>query len=248
VIGLLLVIQAALPSVGDTIWVRRAVAAPPGWVVRAPDWELTGVVEQLGRPHVVRRGDSAEVAWPVAVWAPGEHLLAVPGPVIIRPNGLEDSFPAQPLTVVVRSVLPSTPPDSGVRPQPPAPVVPMSERTPLPLVILLAAAGVLLLPLHWWWRRRGRRDGAPPPPRPVTEPPVARWAEAGEGRVVLDAAVERLRRALELRRSDAALVEAETLLAALEAERFADEPVPDAAELYARATELESRLAAATAP
>jgi hypothetical protein len=244
VIALMLAVQATLPSVGDTIWLRRSVAAPAGWTVRAPDWELTGPVEQLGRPHVLRRGDTAEVTWPVAVWAPGEHIVAVPGPVLIRPNGLEDSLPAQAMTIVVRSVLPRVPADSTLKPQPPAPVVPTTERSPVPLLALLALAAALVAPLHWWRRRRGPVVAATPPVMPPPEPPVARWAEAGEGRVVLDAAVERLRRALETRRSDAALAEAEALLAALEAARFADEPVADAPELYGRAAALESRLAA----
>jgi hypothetical protein len=242
VIGLLLAAQAALPSVGDTIWIRRPVAAPAGWTVRAPDWELTGEVEPLGHARVVRRGDSAEVAWPVAAWAPGEHLVTVPGPVLVRPNGLEDSLPPQPMTLVVRSVLPAAPPDSTIKPQPPAPVVPTSERSPLPLLVLLALAAALLLPLHWWWRRRGPTVAPGPPLVVDVETPVARWAEAGEGRVVLDAAVERLRGAIESRRSDPALAEAEALLADLEAARFADHPVADAPALYHRAAALEARL------
>jgi hypothetical protein len=242
VIALFLALQVALPSVGDTIWLRRAVAARPGWTVRAPEWELTGDVERLGRPHVIRRGDSAEVSWPVAAWTPGEHLVTVPGPVLVRPNGLEDSLPAQPTTIVVRSVLPTVPPDSVITPQPPAPVVPTVERSPLPVVVMLALAITLLLPLHWWWRRRGPAAAVGSPAVAVPEPPVARWADAGEGRVVLDAAVERLRRAVETRRSDAALADAEALLAALEAARYADHPADEAAELYTRAAALEARL------
>jgi hypothetical protein len=242
VIALCLLLQSALPSVGDTIWVRRPVAAPAGWTVRAPDWELSGAVERLGRAHVVRRGDSAVVAWPVAAWAPGEHLLSVPGPVLVHPNGIEDSLPAQPMTIVVRSVLPPAPADSTIKPQPPAPVVPTMERSVVPLLVLLGAAGALLLPLHWWWRRRGPAMAAPPPVISTVEPPIDRWADAGEGRVVLNAAVERLRGAIEARRSDAALPEATLMLTALEAARFADEPVPDAGDLYHRAVSLEARL------
>lgn len=243
-IGLLLALQVALPSVGDTIWLRRTVAAPAGWTVRAPEWDLSGTVERLGRPHVLRRGDSAEVAWPVAAWAPGEHLVSVPGPVLVRPSGLEDSLAALPVTVVVRSVLPRAPPDSAITPQPPAPVVPTADRSLLPLLVLLAAAAALLLPLHWWWHRRGPVVVVAPPAVPAVEPPVSRWAEAGEGRVVLDVAVERLRQAIGGRRTDAALAEAEALLASLEAARFADHGVADAPALYARAASLETKLAA----
>ncbi|HET8622833.1 MAG TPA: hypothetical protein VFM14_04675 [Gemmatimonadales bacterium] len=241
-ITLYLLLQAALPSVGDTIWVRRAVAAPAGWTVRAPEWTLTGVVELLGRAHVVRRGDSAEVAWPVTAWAPGEHLITVPGPVLLQPSGIEDSLPSQPMTFVVRSVLPAVPPDSTIKPQPPAPVVPTVERSIVPLAISLAVAVVLLLPLHWWWRRRGPGMAVAAPELAAADPPVGRWAEAGEGRVVLDAAVERLRAAIETRRGDAALAEANSLLDSLETARFADEPVPDAVELYNRAARLEATL------
>jgi hypothetical protein len=112
VIALLVVIQAVLPSVGDTIWIRRTVPAPDGWTIRAPDWAADATIEQLGRAHVVRRGDSAEVAWPIVAWAPGEHIATIPGPVLVRPNGLEDSLPPAPLTIVVRSVLPPVPSDS----------------------------------------------------------------------------------------------------------------------------------------
>jgi hypothetical protein len=244
VIALLLLAQAALPSVGDTVWVRRTVVAPAGWTVRAPDWEPTGDVQRLGRPHVLRRGDSAEVAWPVAAWAPGEHLVTVPGPVLVQPNGIEDSLPAQAMTIVVRSVLPVAPRDSVITPQPPAPVVPTMERSILPLLVLLAGAVALLAPLHWWWRRRGPATAAVVPPAPPADPPVERWADAGEGRIVLDAAVERLRSAIDARRSDTSLPEAQLLLTALEAARFGDEPVPDAAELYHRASAVEARLSA----
>jgi hypothetical protein len=170
--------------------------------------------------------------------------VTVPGPVLVRASGLEDSMPPQPMTIVVRSILPTVPADSVLKPQPPAPVVPTAERSLVPLLVLLAAAAVLVAPLHWWRRRRGPVVAPTPWPAGLVEPPVARWAEAGEGRVVLDAAVERLRRALETRRSDSALAEAEALLASLEAARFADQPVDDAPELYARAAALEARLAA----
>jgi hypothetical protein len=242
VIVLLLLAQAALPSVGDTIWVRRAVPAPADWTVRAPEWEPGGPVEQLGRAHVVRRGDSAEVAWPLVAWAPGEHLVSMPGPVLVRPNGLEDSLPPEPVTIVVRSVLPAVPPDSMLAPQPVAPVVPTTERTSMPLAVALAGVALLLLPLHWWWRRRGPAVAPAAAPVPAAEPPVARWVEAGERRVVLDAAAERLRLAMASRRSDGALAEAEATLDDIEAARFTPDPAVDAAELYLRAGALEERL------
>ena len=241
-IALLLAAQAVLPSVGDTIWIRRTVPAPAGWTVRAPEWAADEIIEQLGRAHVVRRGDSAEVAWPVVAWAPGEHMAMIPGPVLVRPNGLEDSLPAAPVTIVVRSVLPSVPPDSSLKPQPVAPVVPTTERSLVPLAVALGLAVVLLAPLHWWWQRRGPAVPLAAAATPPAEPPVSRWVEAGERRVVLDAAAERLREAIASRRSDAALADAEAALAAIETARFAQTPDADAAGLYRRAADLEPRL------
>ena len=243
-IALLLAAQAMLPSVGDTIWIRRTVPAPAGWTIRAPDWGADETIEQLGRAHIVRRGDSAEVAWPLVAWVPGEHLATIPGPVLVQPNGLEDSLPAAPVTIVVRSVLPSVPSDSSLKPQPVAPVVPTTERSLIPLVLALGLAALVLAPLHWWWQRRGPTLPVEIPSAPPAEPPVSRWVEAGERRVVLDAAAERLRRAMTSRQSDAALAEAETALGSIENARFAEEPDADAAELYRRATDLERRLQA----
>jgi hypothetical protein len=247
VIALLLAAQAVLPSVGDTIWIRRTVPAPSGWTVRAPEWAADDTIEQLGRAHVVRRGDSAEVAWPVVAWAPGEHLAMIPGPVLVQPNGLEDSLPAAPVTIVVRSVLPSVPPDSSLKPQPPAPVVPTTERSLVPLAVALGIALLLLAPLHWWWQRRGPAVAIAAAATPPAEPPVSRWVEAGERRVVLDAAAARLREAIASRRSDAALADAEAALAAIETARFAQAPEADAAALYRRAADLETRLQEPTA-
>ncbi|HEU5171669.1 MAG TPA: hypothetical protein VFU46_14065 [Gemmatimonadales bacterium] len=246
-IPLLLALQGALPTVGDTVWLRRTIPVAAGWTVRAPDWDPTGPVQRLGRPRVVRRGDSAEVAWPVAVWVPGEHLIEVPGPVLVRPDGVVDSLPPAPVSVVARSILPVPPPDSTLAPQPPAPVVPTRETTVVPLLVAWGAAGLLLAPVHWWWRRRGPAPAAalaPPPPVAAGEPPVDRWADAGERRAVIDAAAERLRRAIESRRSDAPLDEAEALLASLEAARFTGGDATDAPALYRRAVELERGLAA----
>jgi len=262
VIALPLLLQLA--TVGDTLWVTRTVAVPPGREVRAPDWQPEGDVEVLGRPRVVRHGDSAEIAWPVTVWSPGEHLVQVPGPALLAPDGSIDSIAAEPRTLVAASVLP-TRPDSGLRPQPAVPALPLRERSLLPLAILLGLAGALLAPLHFLWRRRGR-------PMPVPDaaavaapaPPVERWAEWGEWRAVIGAAVERLRGAvaarvpeapagleaaelvarLAERRPDWPVSELDELLRTLEARRFAPEEPADASALYRRVEALEARLPA----
>jgi hypothetical protein len=252
-----------LATVGDTLWVRRAVAVPAGREVRAPEWQPSGEVEVLGRPRIVRRGDSVEIAWPVALWAPGQHTVEVPGPVLLAADGRVDSLPPQPVTLVAASVLPPVPPDSGLRPQPGVPTVPLQQRSLGPLLLLLGATGLVLWPVHRLWRRRGHPVGVPDAAvAPAPELPVERWAEWGETRAVIGAAVERLRagvaqrvpeahEGLDIDRLVATLAEHRptwpldeigALLRALEGTRFAPSEPEDAAALYRRAEALEARL------
>jgi hypothetical protein len=57
---------------------------------------------------------------------------------------------------------------------------------------------VALIPLHLWWRRRGKplRAGPPALRADALEPPLERWADAGEYRAVVNVATARLRAAL----------------------------------------------------
>jgi hypothetical protein len=262
-IALPLLLQLA--TVGDTLWVRRTVAVPAGRELRAPDWHPSGEVEVLGRPRIVRRGDSVEVAWPVAVWAPGQHTVQVPGPALLAADGRVDSLPPETVTLVVASVLPRVPPDSVLRPQPAAPTVPLEERSLVPLLVLLGVALLALVPVHLWWRRRGRPVAvadASLEPEPTLS--VERWAEWGEARTVVGAAVERLRAGVARRVPEAhegleveqllatlaeqrpawPLDELDEVLRALEGTRFAAGEPEDAAALYRRAESLEARLPA----
>src|SRR3989449_749875 len=43
------------PTVGDTIWVERAIVVPAGWQVRAGKLDATEAVEPLADPAVLRR-------------------------------------------------------------------------------------------------------------------------------------------------------------------------------------------------
>jgi hypothetical protein len=262
---ILLPLLFQIATVGDTLWVRRAVAVPPGREVRAPEWQPTGDVEVLGRPRLVRRGDSVEIAWPVALWSPGQHTVQVPGPALLSADGRVDSLPPEPVTLVAASVLPPVPPDSGLRPQPGAPAVPLQERSLLPVLLLLGGTVLVLVPAHLLWRRRGApvavQDNAVVP---VPDLPVEHWAEWGEARTVIGAAVERLRGAVARRVPEAhegldidqviatlteqrptwPLPEIRELLRALEGTRFAATEPEDAAALYRQAEALEARLPA----
>jgi hypothetical protein len=262
-IALPLLLQIA--TVGDTLWVHRTVAVPAGRELRAPDWSPSGEVEVLGRPRIVRRGDSVEVAWPVAVWAPGQHTVEVPGPALLAADGSVDSLPPETVTLVVASVLPRVPPDSVLRPQPAAPAVPLEERSLVPLLVLLGVALLALVPVHLLWRRRGQPvPVADASLEAVPELPVERWAEWGETRTVVGAAVERLRAGVARRVPEAheglevaqliatlaeqrpawPLDELRDVLRALEGTRFAAGEPEDAAALYRRAEALEARLSA----
>jgi hypothetical protein len=262
VIGWALLLQAGLPTVGDTIWVRRMVAAPPGRAVRAAEWTPADPVEVLGRPRVVVHGDSVEVAYPVTVWASGSHIVQVPGPLVIGADGRVDSLASTTVTLTAGTVLPPRPPDS-LTPQPAASTIATHERTPRPLIALLALALVALLPIHLWWRRRGRTTPiAPVGPAPAADPPVERWAEAGEPRAVIGAAVARLREGIAAKvpearaeldtddclavlarlRPDWPLVELGDVLRALDEARFAHGPDVDALGMHRWAAELARRL------
>jgi hypothetical protein len=240
VLGVLL-LQARAPQVGDTIWLTRSVFAA-GREVRAAAWQPEGVIEALGPGLVVRRGDAVEVRYPAVGWLPGNHVVQVPGPVLVSPDGTTDTMPAQPVTVTIASVLPDLPGDSLPEPQPEAALVLRPERTPLPLILLLAVTGLLLAPFHFAWRRRG------PPPAPsgvgaASEAPVpaGRWAAAGEVRAVLAVAGTRLRRAV----AETPSADASALLAELESAAYGPVSPPNSPELVARAGAMTSRLNAA---
>jgi hypothetical protein len=231
VIGLLLLLQTGLPTVGDTIWVRRTIPAPAGRAVRAAEWTPTGEIELLGHPVVTVRGDSAEVAYPVALWAPGPHTVDVPGPLLVGGDGRVDSVPSATVTLNAVSVLPPGPHDT-LRPQPVTSTVALREQSLKPLLLLWAVALVLLIPLHLLRRRRGRAvPVAIVGPAESPEPDAARWAEAGEPRAAVGVAVERLRGAIAAREPEApASIDTEACLAVL-AERRPAWPLAELGEL-----------------
>ncbi len=216
-----LLLQGGAPTVGDTIWLSRMVAVPAGRTLRAADWHPDDPVELLGPPQIVPRGDSTSLAYPVVVWGAGAQDVEVPGPLLLGASGDVDSLPPQRVTLHVASVLPHGPPDSAIAPQPRADFVPRGARSVIPLLVSVALATVILAPLHWWWRRRGPTHPAAaskPPSR--AEPPIERWAEAGELRAVAATATSRLRSAIALRVPSAHRgLDTETLLAQLAADR-----------------------------
>ena len=264
-IGWLILLQLGLPTVGDTIWVRRTVVPPPGRAIRAAEWTPPDEIEVLGRPSVTLRGDSVEVAYPVTLWTPGQHVVQVPGPLVVGADGQLDSLPPMTVTLAAASVLPGGPHDT-LKPKAATPTIATHEHSLEPLLALWALAALLLLPAHLLWRRRGRTASVVPI-GPVGSPelPVIRWAEAGEPRAVVGATVERLRSLIASRVPEARteldteacivvlaesrpgwpLAELADLLRALDEARFAHGPDVDALGMNRWAGELEGRLAGA---
>ena len=195
ILGLSLLIQAT-PTVGDTIWVTRTVRVPAGHTVRPADWQPADPVQLLGRPTVVIKGDSAEIGYPVVLWRPGQHTIDLPGPLLLGPSGSVDSLGDEKVRLEIRSVLPAA--ADSLSPQPRASLVNRGIATPGPLTLLWLVTGILLIPLHLWWRRRGKPGRVTPPavsPHSL-EPPLVRWADAGEHRAVANVATAQLRAAL----------------------------------------------------
>lgn len=259
---LVALLQAAPPTVGDTVWLERTIALPAGHVVRAADWDPADPVELLGRPQVVIQGDSAEIRYPVVVWMPGPLSIEVPGPLLLGSGGSVDSLPGQPVRFVVRSVLPDLPGDSLPPPQPRAALVPRQEVSLLPLLLLGSLALLILVPLHLWWNRRGPAMPPPPPLSNLPDPPLTRWADDGEYRAVANLAAARLRVAIAQRvpsahpgldtdrllaelaavRPDWPLEELSRLLRSLDDARFGFTGSPQALALSESTLQLRDRL------
>jgi hypothetical protein len=256
--------QAAAPSVGDTVWLSRTVRVPAGYAVRAAEWEPSDPVELLGRAQVTQAGDSARISYPVVVWRPGQHQLEVPGPLLLGPEGTVDSLASERVSVELQSILPPAPPDSTLAPQPRAGLVSRTVVTPLPLALLWLTALILLLPVHLWWRRRGKPARAAPPAisPDALDPPLSRWADAGEHRAVANVAAVQLRAAVAQRLPSAhsgldtervlaeiaaarpqwPLREISELLRGLDDVRFGLKPSAEALQLSRSTAELRDRL------
>jgi hypothetical protein len=252
--------------VGDTVWVTRTVALPPGATLRPADWSPGDTVQRLGPPSVTIHGDSATVGYPVVVWQPGTIAAEVPGPLLLLDGGRIDSLGPALIELRIASVLPAAPVES-LDPQPRADFVPRTTASPWPLLLLLLLAALLLAPLHWWWRRRGR-------PRPRLRlpsggeggPPLDQWSDAGETRAVAAVASQRLRALIAARmpsahtgldteallrtiavRADWPVAELTDVLHSLDEARFGQVAFPDAVGLARWADELAPRLVAEAA-
>jgi hypothetical protein len=162
----------------------------------------------------------------------------------------------------VRSVLPRAAPDSALAPQPRAAIVAVGAVSFAPLAVLWALSLAILLPLHFWWRRRGKPVPLAPQILAPVEPPLARWADAGEYRAVANISAVRLRNAVAQRvaaahpgldterllselaavKPDWPLTELGDILRGLDEARFGVAAASDALELSRSSVTMRARL------
>jgi hypothetical protein len=251
----------AAPTVGDTIWLERAVAAPAGWQVRPGKLEAREAIEPLADPTMRRSAAGWLVRYAVVAWKPGAHKLTLAPLWLLGPDGRADSTAGGTTTFSVASVIP----DSLLRPSPQGLLAPLrgAHRNPLPPIAALAlAAGLLAAGVAR--RRRGPRGLEPGPQVPLEgEVPDGRWLAAGEPKAVAARAIWRLRTAVaravpeahsalatgeclavvERARPDAPLRELRDLLEQLDRVAFASAHGTDVAALAAMARRLARELA-----
>src|SRR5207249_454187 len=96
------------PTVGDTIWLERALAVPTGWQVRAGKLEATEAIEPLADPAVRRSAAGWVVRYAVVAWKPGAHRLALPPLWRLGPDGRADSTAGGATSFTVASVIPDS--------------------------------------------------------------------------------------------------------------------------------------------
>lgn len=192
--GWLLLVAGALgqepATVGDTIWVETIARVPARMIVRPQVWELGDLGQTLGAAQVHFSADSVRIRYPVVIWHPGDHLVQVPGPIVVTPEGHSDTLPPVSTRIRVLSVLPVDSSRETLAPRPAAQPVAQASRSLLPVLVLEAMAiGVALIAYLSWKRRSDRRRAGVP--EPVASPLdmtrfLERWARTGERRTALD--------------------------------------------------------------
>lgn len=188
------IVAPAAPTVGDTVWLTRAVSLAPGWRIKAAPFETQGDVAPLGDPVIVGVAGGVVVRYAVVAWTAGVHHLRLPPLWLVGAEGGSDSLAGGGADVTVRSVIP---PDS-THPAPKAllpPVDPRGDSVWPPLAA--AGVGLAALVLAVRVRRRGPR-ATQPPAEFVTGggAPDERWLAAGEPKAVAARAARVLREAL----------------------------------------------------
>lgn len=185
-LALLLMLQAGIPSIGDTVWVERNVGRVGNVVIRPQPWSLGSLGQQLGPASVQLRPEGAVVRYALVIWYPGEHVLTVPGPVVVSRDGRSDTLAAGTVRLRVASVLPSGANRLQLEPRPASVPLPLEARAWLPLVLLVSLVLVAIGLVAFRWRRRNRaRIHRVPEPPSSPRDALAKWARNGEHRAAL---------------------------------------------------------------
>jgi hypothetical protein len=237
-LALVLLLQQAGPTVGDTVWITQDIRVPRGMSVRPRPVTASPALEPLGTPEVVAEEREVTVRYPLVFWQPGRHTIELPGVILVRSDGWSDTLAPAVAIVDVRSVLPG-PPSDTIPPRPAAQVVARTSPGLLPVLVLLLLAALLLIPLHGWWRRRGksrknsRESRVTRREKGTIDPAVlARWIEAGELRLAAEGWAQYLRQRLAVR-DDAELA---GLVEQLQAARFSSDEEANLSELLRQAS------------
>jgi hypothetical protein len=184
--AVLLLAQAGIPSIGDTVWVERSLGPVGTAIVRPQPWTLGTLGQQLGPASVELGPDGALVRYALVIWYPGDHVLTMPGPVLVRRDGRSDTLPAGTVRVRVASVLPAGANRAQLPPRPASVPLPLEARAWLPLVVLVSLVLVGVGLAAFRWRRRGRaRVHRAPEARATPPEALASWAHHGEYRAAL---------------------------------------------------------------
>jgi hypothetical protein len=153
----------------------------------------------------------------------------------VSPAGSSDTLAASEVVVEVASVLPANRPKSELAPRDPAPLLPQSARSLLPVAVFLVLVGVAALAGWWWWRaaeqRRRRHRTAPVTmSEPSLDAVLDGWEAAGELRAALDGWSQLVQRRAGSEADPARREAAQSLLAEIAAAGFRPDPSPAEAE------------------
>jgi len=182
------------PSVGDTVWLERVVAAPAGWRVRPGRLPTGENYEPLSDPLVVRHASGWLVRYAVVIWSPGTVSLAPPPVWRLGPGGEADSTAGGAVAIAVRSVIPDTLTNPNFQP-PLSPLWPEVRRPVAPAIATVVLVVTLLGGIAFR-RRPPRKMPAPATPKVPESVGDERWISSGEPRAVAARASAELRAAL----------------------------------------------------
>ena len=198
--ALLLLLALQLPTwavtpvpatVGDTVRLVRRVRTAPDVQARLRSLDASALIEPLAAPRAAYAEGALTILYTVALFAPGEHAVAMPDAELLYPDGRVETLLGDTAMVSVAAVLPAGDP---LPPALPA-RAPLQRRLRRSLPLVGLVLGVLALGLAWaaWRRRTQPRPARRPASEVRPDPPVGNWMEAGEPRAVAAVTADRLR-------------------------------------------------------